>query len=461
MQTPIDNRQGYREAGVRDFARRLLAASRRGIFGPDIRITDMQTVAGPRAGAILIFAGLETGTLHKSLSASGAALPLALLPEEFVGRVHVYRHESDRRFLRVEAPWVRSLQVHAVPLHRMTQRPHAPGAWTVGVDEYGRFIRASLNTGRTPHYLIAGTTGAGKTESIIAFIVQTAATPARHNTRMVIIDGKRGRLLARRNAERLPGNLRNLVGPIATTPDDWRAAALWCEQTMEERLAAGFQGKLIVVIDELPEVIRDPLIKEAIKRMATLGRDVEVHIIATVQHPTVENVGGNALLRCLVGRVGFLVTDSVASRVVVGGPEPRLDNLHGEGDGYAMAPQKCFRILGPLVTSETIARMSGDIFGDPEMPEWPEAQAETLGRTVGRPSPWPTGAQMGLAMICAESQIGRTIFTRHLQADQCPERTTNRLRNMLKLAKSTIKAMGDKGWTLAGPPLDPPDLYAD
>lgn len=453
-QTPIDNKQGYREAGVRDFARRILTASRRGVLG-NVNITDMETVAGPRAGAVHIFAGLQTGRLKNTLAQHEAAIPVALLPEEFdADKVHVFRY---KKFLRVEAAWASHLQVESVPLHRMTLSPHRPGGWTVGVDEFGRFVKASLNTGRTPHYLIAGTTGAGKTESILAFILQAAATPERDDLRMVIIDGKRGRLLNRRNTERLAPNLRNLVGPIATTPDDWRAAALWCEDAMEKRLARGYKGKLILVIDELPEVIADPLIKAALKRIATLGRDSEVHIIATAQHPTVDNCGGNVLLRCLVGRVGFLCVDSVASRVITGGPTPRLDLLRGEGDGYAISPRKCYRILGPLVTSETVARMSAKIFGEPEMTEWPEVQAEDLGQAAGRPSPWPSGPQMAIAMICAESRIGRTIFARHLKANKCPERTTNRLRQMMQIAKDTLNAMDAHGWTIAGPALPPPD----
>ena len=120
MRQSIDNMQAYREAGLKDFGRRLVTASKRGILGDRIKITDVETVAGPRAGALHIFAGLETGKLQRALAADDAAIPLALLPEEFDGKVHVYRHG---RYLRVESPWVRSLQVggfqvHTVPRYR-------------------------------------------------------------------------------------------------------------------------------------------------------------------------------------------------------------------------------------------------------------------------------------------------------------------------------------------------------
>ena len=450
MQQSVDNMQAYREAGLKDFGRRLVTASRRGILGDRIKITDVETVAGPRAGALHIFAGLETGKLQRALAADDAAIPLALLPEEFDGKVHVYRHG---RYLRVESPWVRSLQVKAVPLHRMTKYPHRDGAWTVGIDEFGRSVRATLNTGRTPHYMIAGTTGAGKTESLVSIIVQIAAAQERYRTRMVILDGKRGRLLVRSNNERLPANLRNLIAPVATVPDKWRSAAVWCEREMERRFTQGHKGKLIMIIDELPEIVQDPVAKAAIKRIAKLGRDVEVHMIAAAQHPTVDNIGGNEILRCLVGRIGFLVTDNVASRVVVGGPHPRLDLLMGEGDGYAISPTACCRVLGPIVTSETVVRMKDNIFGDPCLPEWPEVEAESLGQSAGRPSPWPSGAQVGIGMMCAALGIGRPTFQGLLQAAGTPERTTNRLREIMRLAKEATRAMHEKGWEMAGPPL--------
>jgi len=445
----LDNLHAYREAALNDFGRRLLVAARQGYLGPDVNITDVETVAGPRAGALHIFAGLGTGKLQRALSAHEAAIPIAILPEEFVGRVHVYRHE---RFLRIEAPWVSSLQVESIPLHRMTHKPDRAGGWTVGIDEYGRMVRASFNTERTPHYLIAGTTGAGKTEALISIIVQAAAQREMHHTRFAVIDGKRGRLMVRRNKQRLPPNLRNLIGPIATEPDQWRAVAVWCEREMQARFSTGYQGKIIIVIDELPEVIADAVTKAAIKRIGKLGRDVEVHLAASAQHPTVDNVGGSDLLRCLVGRVGFLVTDPTASRVVVGGNHPRLDVLGGAGDGYAMSPRACCRILGPIVTAETVSRMGGDILGDPVMDTWPEACAETLGQSVGRPSPWPTGVQFGEALMCASKGRGRPYLRNALADADEPENSTNRLRDLMEIGKGALSHLKESGWTIAGPP---------
>ena len=454
------DRQYIREAKLKDFVRRITSACRIGVTGERIDITSYETIPGPRAGAIHLFAGLKSAKLLKALTTGESTLARMFIPwDPPSGRITVYMH---KRWVRIEAGWDKNLERDVIPLHSLTLYPIKSGAWAIGQDERGRTIRASLNEGHTPHYLFGGTTGSGKTEAILSALTQFSIQA---NTRLVIVDGKRGGLGRgkRPDDSTIPMRFGNMVGPATVDPHGWINALSWVDGQMDKRRTEGWEEKLVVVIDELPEVVQIPQCLHCVSRIATLGRDAGVHMIVAAQHPTVKNVGGDMILRCIPGRLGLLVTDHAASRVVAGDAGIELHHLMGKGDSWAISPMDIFRNQGGYASKSCIQHIDRttrvDMFGPPELEAWPDAEGVALGEMTGRPSPWPESDHVAASLIAAygdsgEKQYGRPTFENLLEEFGCssPGGTTRTI-NVMKLGRRVLKAMRNWGWDLSPAPL--------
>lgn len=342
-------------------------------------------IPGPRAGGLNIYAGFSSGQLYSKLTTDKCALARQLITWPFESDVNV---AMIGKCVRIEAAWPDGLAETKIPLAKAVNLDAYRGRWRqvggrwmlagdgqfiLGKDEQGRVIVRHLNS-NTAHYLIGGTTGSGKTVLIRLLLVQLAADP---NNRIVGIDGKRGRDLKGDkffpySLERLNG----LVGPLAFTPEQWLTALVWSSRELSRRMAepSEHEKRLVIVIDEVQEVIKAlPLAQEIIRRLVQLGRSCNVHVILATQHPIVEELGGSTVARLLLGRVALKVTDSDASRVVVGAPDPRANLLLGQGDAYSIAPASLYRVqcaYPEVADAVAVSQVP------PEMECWPEADTD-------------------------------------------------------------------------------------
>ncbi len=417
-----------------DWARRLAQAAGDGLLDKNpIAVRQIMTVAGPRAGALHIHAGLDAGRLLRRLSADNCAVLRQFIPWEFTGEPVAYMYG---RAVRVEAGWTPDLAETDVPLHALAPYPRGNGRWVVGKNELGQTVVAGVNPDRTPHWLVSGATGSGKTWTLRSSLIQLAADPS---NRLVVVDGKRG-------ASFRGYSLRGMVGPLATNREAWRRALVWAMREMIRRYDNGGEGRLIVVVDEVQEVIlADPIAAEAIRRLVVLGRDAGVHCLLATQHPVVKALGGPTVTRNLVGRLALRVADFDASRVAVGDSTPRADHLLGQGDAYTVAPTATHRVQVAYVTQQEVERVAGP----PQMEEWPEATAEDLGRAPrGRPSPWPEPAEVGAAIAAAAEGRGRPWLQRTVEEAGLARPGSTRADRLLTLGRKAVGWLEESGWRL-------------
>jgi len=422
-----------REQFLADFARRVARAATEGLLDRrTIAVRQVETVAGPRAGALHIHAGLDAGRLLRRLSADDCAVLRQFIPWEFSGEPIAYMYG---RAVRVEAGWPPDLAETDVPLHTLAPYPKGEGRWVVGKNELGQTVVAGVNLDRTPHWLVSGATGSGKTWTLRSALVQLATDPA---NRLVVVDGKRG-------ASFRGYSLQRMVGPLAVTPDEWRRALVWAMREMVRRYDTnGKEERLIVVVDEVQEVIvADSVAAEAVRRLVVLGRDAKVHCLLATQHPIVKALGGPTVTRNLVGRLALRVADFDASRVAVGGSIPRADHLLGRGDAYTVAPTATHRVQVAHVTRKELEPVAGP----PQMEEWPEAEAEDLGRApTGRPSPWPDAVEVGAAIAAATQRRGRPWLQRVIAEAGLARPGSGRADRLLALGRDALAWLEEKGW---------------
>lgn len=151
-----------------------------------------------------------------------------------------------------------------------------------------------------PHALVAGTTGSGKSEFLITWILQLALTFSPEAVNFVLCDFKGGAAFGPlANLPHTVGVLTNLEVSKTTRA----LSSLQAELRRRQRLLAKLPAKdyenalrknpqqvpprLIVVVDEFRELaISHPKLLEQLVSIATLGRSLGVHLILATQKPT-------------------------------------------------------------------------------------------------------------------------------------------------------------------------------
>lgn len=383
--------QTERKQYLAQWARGIERAAARGLFGgKPITLRESVIVAGPRAGAVEIFAGLDSPALLRAFTADDGAILRQFIPWPFVGTPAAF---MAGRHVRVEAGWPSSLADANITLMDLGKHPVGAGRWLIGRNERGDTLTAGLSD-ETPHWLVSGTTGSGKTTELKSAVGQLSRDT---DNRLILIDAKHGASF------RPLASIRGLVGPLAGDVYAARSALTWAVADMTARYSGGRDTRrLVIIIDEVQELTDDALATEALRKLIAQGRGANVHCIIATQHPTVASLGDATIGKNLVGRLALRVIGPEASRVAVGAKSPRADYLLGHGDAYACAPTATHRVQ--------CAMFAGDLpTAAPDLVEWPEQESDLPDN-----GNWPNGAEVGAAILSASRAEGRVKFQRAL-----------------------------------------------
>lgn len=290
-----------------------------------------------------------------------------------------------RRAIGVEVP---NLDRQIVRIGDVLRSPEAAEAANALDSAIGRDINGHsilLNLATTPHLLIAGATGAGKSSCLNSLITSVLMRSTPDDVRMILVDPKRVEM---GQYDRVP---HLLTAPV-TDPRKAANALAWAVKEMERRYdllhdtgfrdisgynaavdegnlkpptgAKGSDGEqaayqrlpfVLVVVDELADLMmvaaRD--VEESIARLAQMARAVGIHLVIATQRPSVNVITG-VIKANIPARLAFAVSSLTDSRVIL--DQPGAERLVGQGDMLWLSPSSStpHRIQGCWVTENEV-----------------------------------------------------------------------------------------------------------
>jgi DNA segregation ATPase FtsK/SpoIIIE, S-DNA-T family len=279
---------------------------------------------------------------------------------------------------------------HLVALGDILTAPEAVAATHplevgVGRDIAGRSVM--LNLASTPHMLVAGATGAGKSSFINSLVTSLLMRSTPDQVRLILIDPKRVEM---GQYNRLP----HLLTQVVTSPKKAANALAWAVKEMERRYdllheagvrdVAGYNGAfdrgeirpevddegtpitvverlpfIVVVVDELNDLMmvaaRD--VEESITRIAQMARAVGIHLVVATQRPSVNVITG-VIKANIPTRVAFAVSSQTDSKVIL--DQVGAERLIGKGDMLYLGASSSVaqRIQGAWVGEDEVRKVT-------------------------------------------------------------------------------------------------------
>ena len=206
---------------------------------------------------------------------------------------------------------------------------------------------------KTPHLLVAGSTGSGKSVCINSMIVSLLMRSKPDEVKLVLVDPKKVELS-------MYNGIPHLLTPVVTDPKKANIVLKKIVQIMEDRydlfensktknitgynayvekknekLSEGEKIKklpyIVVIIDELADLmlVAAKEVEDSIMRITQMARAAGIHLIVATQRPSTDVITG-VVKANIPSRISFAVSSSIDSRTIL--DMSGAEKLLGRGD---------------------------------------------------------------------------------------------------------------------------------
>jgi len=246
----------------------------------------------------------------------------------------------------------------------------------LGRDIMGKPIWTEIN--KTPHLLVAGTTGSGKSVCINSIIVSILMRAKPNEVKLVLIDPKKVEFA-------MYEDVPHLLVPVVTNPKKANEILKKVVDEMENRYErfkdtgtkniegyneyiekknANSSDKkakmpfMVVIIDELADLmlVAAKEVEDSIMRITQMARAAGIHLIVATQRPSTDVITG-VVKANIPSRISFMVSSNIDSRTIL--DMVGAEKLIGKGD-MLYKPQGenvPLRVQGTFISDSEIGKV--------------------------------------------------------------------------------------------------------
>lgn len=243
----------------------------------------------------------------------------------------------------------------------------------VGVGLEGNLVLADLADSNTAHWMIAGTTGSGKSEWLRSTLAGLIVTNTPATLRLVLIDPKRTAFGWLRDSPFLarplvfPGEddaaevLSDLLDEMARR--DQRLAEARADDLADYvRKTGDVLPRIVCVCDEFVDLLLGgtsdrKLLEQRFQRLSGRARASGIHLILATQQPN-RDIFKGALVSNLTARVCLRMPSPIESRMALG--SNGAESLRGRGDLLFKTTDEPVRLQGLFLSPEDRERIGGE-----------------------------------------------------------------------------------------------------
>jgi S-DNA-T family DNA segregation ATPase FtsK/SpoIIIE len=241
----------------------------------------------------------------------------------------------------------------------------------LGKDIMGKVKWMEINT--TPHLLVAGATGSGKSVCINCIITSILMRTKPDQVKLVMIDPKKVELT-------MYNGIPHLLAPVVTDSKKASIALKNIVAEMEKRYDIFERTKnknitgynkfceknpeypkmpyIVVIIDELADLmlVAAKEVEDSIMRITQMARAAGIHLIVATQRPSTDVITG-VVKANIPSRISFAVSSSIDSRTIL--DSVGAEKLFGKGDMLflPMGDNHPTRIQGAYLSEDEIQKV--------------------------------------------------------------------------------------------------------
>lgn len=279
--------------------------------------------------------------------------------------------------IEIPNPSIASVTLREVLESPQNQKSDAKLCAALGKDIMG--VAKVFDLTKTPHLLVAGSTGSGKSVCVNSIIISLLMRYRPDELKLVLVDPKKVELT---NYNGIP----HLLCPVVSDP---KKASLTLQkvvvemdqrfQLFSEKVVKNIAGYndwvekenkknpdnpipkmpyLVVIIDELADLmlVASKEVEESIARITQLARAAGIHLIVATQRPSTDVVTG-LIKNNIPSRIAFSVSSQIDSRTIL--DQSGAEKLLGRGDMLYLpfGENHPTRVQGCYVADDEIERV--------------------------------------------------------------------------------------------------------
>ena len=231
-----------------------------------------------------------------------------------------------------------------------------------------------LDLAQTPHLLIAGATGSGKSVCVNSIILSILYNRRPDEVKLILVDPKIVEL-------KLYNDIAHLLTPVITEPKRAFQALQYALCEMErryalldnmgvrdiktfnakiksERIATEALPYIVIIIDEFADLMATSgkELEATVARLCAMSRAVGIHLVLATQRPSIDVITG--LIKANIpSRIAFMVASKTDSRIIL--DEMGAEKLLGKGDMLYVSAARPFptRMQGAFVSEQEVERV--------------------------------------------------------------------------------------------------------